>query len=121
MRYVPSPRGAMTWASQILSNSVLGCGIGPTPGKSGLGVGSGLGSGFALQLVTRALGDARGAAGAAAQIIELGAPHRAAPDHLDRGDARRIKREDAFHAFAVGDLAQSEVRVDPGVFAGDAN
>src|SRR5580700_1989294 len=115
MRYVPSPCGAMTWASQILSNSVFGCGIGLLQRKSGLRVG--FGCGLALQLVARALGDPRRPAGAAAQVIELGALDRAAPDHLDRGDARRVKREDALDPLAVGDLAQREVRVDPGVLA----
>src|SRR5579864_3034841 len=119
MRYVPSPCGAMTWASQILSNNVFGCGIGATPGKSRLRFG--FGGGFALQLVARALGDACRAPGAAAQVIELGAPDRAAPYHLDCSDARRIEREDALDALAIGNLAQREIRVDPGVLAPDAH
>src|ERR1700676_2015430 len=118
MRYVPSPCGATTWASQILSNNVLGCGIGPTPGKSFFG---GRGSSLALQLSARALGDARRSAGAAAQVIELGASDRPAPDHVDRGDARRIKWKDAFDTFAIGNFAQGEVGIDPGVLAGDAD
>ena len=68
-----------------------------------------------------ALGDAGRLAAAAAQVIELGAPHVAAAHDLDRGDARRMQREDALHALAVGDLAQGEVRVDAGVLAADAD
>src|SRR5262249_32156117 len=59
-------------------------------------------------------------ASAAAQIIELCAPHHAAPHHLDRGDPRRIERKDAFYPFAVGDLAQGEIRVYAGVLTADA-
>src|SRR5438270_3329865 len=68
-----------------------------------------------------ALGDARPLTGAAAQIIELGPPDYAAAHHFDRRDPRRIEREDALHALAVGNLAQGKVRVDAGVFARDAN
>src|SRR6185437_4838911 len=71
--------------------------------------------------VARALGDARRLAGQAAQVIELGAPHLAAAHHLDRRDARRVEREDALDALAVRDLAQGEIRVDPGVLAPDAH
>src|SRR3546814_19138227 len=42
-----------------------------------------------------ALGDASALAGAAAQIIELGATHHALADDGDRIDVRRIKRDDA--------------------------
>src|SRR5262249_31954511 len=80
-----------------------------------------LGFGLAAQAVARAFGDARRLAGAAAQVIELGPPHRAAPHHVDRGDPRRIEREDALDPFAVGNLAQGEVRVEPGILAGDAH
>ena len=76
---------------------------------------------LAAVVVAAALGDARRLAAAAAQVIELGAPHGAAAHHLDRGDARRMQREDALDPFAVGDLAQGEVRVDAGVLAGDAD
>src|SRR5580704_2187081 len=105
MRYVPSPCGAMTWASQILSNSVRACGIGLLQRKSGLGFGGGL----ALQLVARALGDARRPPGAATQVIELGPANRSPAHHFDRGDAWRIEWKDALYPLAVRDLAQRKV------------
>src|SRR5277367_2448760 len=71
--------------------------------------------------VTRALGDARRLAGEAAQVIELRPSHRAASYDLDQGDARRIEREDTLDPLAIGNLPQREVRVDPGILAGDAN
>src|SRR5215468_10015758 len=113
----------MTCASQILSNRVRALGIGVLPEKSivalgGGRCGSGGGSfGLAAQLVTRPLGDAGRLAGPAAQVIELGAPNGAPPHHLDCGDARRIERENALDALTVADLAQREVRVDPGILA----
>src|SRR5258706_5643305 len=58
---------------------------------------------------------------AAAKLIELAPPHRAAAHDLDRADPRRIEREDALDPLAVGDLAQCEIRVDPGILAGDAH
>src|SRR5262249_35863632 len=67
-----------------------------------------------------ALGDPRPLAGAAAQVIELGAPNDAAPDHLDRGDPGRIERKDALDALAVGDLAQRKARIDVGIAARNA-
>src|SRR5262245_8291156 len=67
-----------------------------------------------------ALGDTRPLAGAAAQIIELGAPNYAPANDLDRGDARRIERKNALYPLAIGDLAQSEIRVDAGILARDA-
>src|ERR1700757_405772 len=116
----------MTCASQILSNRVRALGIGVLPKKSVVAVGGGRCSsgcrfGLAAQLVARALGDARRLPGAPAQVVELGAPHGTAAHHFDRGDAWRIKREDALDALAIADLAQREVRVDPGVLAGDAD
>src|SRR5215469_3491778 len=116
----------MTWLSQILSNNVRGLGIDVLPTRSVV-AGGGCGSrcrrrfGFAAELVARAFGDARRLAGAATQVIELGATNGPAPHDLDRGDARRIKREDTLHAFAIADLAQREVGVDPGVLTGDAD
>src|SRR5579871_5522209 len=106
----------MTWSCQILSNSVRGAAIVLAPDWLGFRR-----FGIAPSRVAAALVDARGFAGAAAQVVELGPPHRTAPHHLDRGDARRVERKDALDPFAVGDLAQGEVRVDPGVLAGDAN
>src|SRR5262245_16160769 len=58
-----------------------------------------------------AFGDAGGLAAAAAQVIELGAAHLAAADHLDGVEHRRIERKHAFNAFAVGNLADREVLV----------
>src|SRR5262249_36969410 len=75
-----------------------------------------LGARFAL-----ALGDARLLAGAAAEIIELGAANGAFAHHLDRDDARRIEREDALDALAIGNLAQGEARIDAGILARDAH
>src|SRR5690349_17114583 len=46
------------------------------------------------------LADARRLAGAAAQVIELRAPHVAAPFDLDAGDQRRVGLEGPFHALA---------------------
>src|SRR5579862_2182911 len=155
MRNVPSPCGAMTWLSQILSNRVRGWAMRVLPYQAvsvrllprsaprdddpfaviaseakqsrsasrtatglGVGVGGRTGRGaLAAGVLAPALGDARRFAPAAAQVIELGAAHVAAAHHLDRGDARRMQWEDALDAFAVGDLAQREVRVDPGILA----
>src|SRR5579862_1110020 len=86
--------------------------------SSGFGFGR---DAFAAVVLAAALGDAGRFAAAAAQVIELGAAHVAAAHHLDRGDARRMQREDAFDALAVGDLAQRKVRVDAGVLSGDAD
>ncbi len=47
----------------------------------------------------RPLGDARGFAGPATQVIQLGAAHVAAAHHRDLGDQRRIQREHALHAL----------------------
>src|SRR5437588_778211 len=91
---------------------------------SGFGFGGG-GPGdrdpLAAVVFAAALGDARRLAPAAAQVVQLGTPHRPAPHHLDRADPRRIERKDALDPLAVRDLAQREVRVDPGVLAGDAH
>src|SRR5271167_1817745 len=62
--------------------------------------------------VVRALGDAGRLPAAIAQVIELGAPDLAAPDHLNRIDHRRIDRKDALYALAVGNLAHREVLVE---------
>src|ERR1700720_4521162 len=55
-----------------------------------------------------ALADAGGLAGAATQIIELGAADLALAHDDDRIHQRRIDREDALHAFAIGHLAHGE-------------
>src|SRR4051812_7270032 len=62
-------------------------------------------------VLAAALLDARRLAGAAAQVIELGAAHLAAAHDLDRGEAGRVEREDALDPLAVRDLAQREARV----------
>src|SRR5712671_3380045 len=114
----------MTWLSQILSNKVRGCAISGVLQRLGFGFGGG-GSRdrdpFAAIVLAASFGDPRRLAPAAAQVIQLGPPHRAAAHDLDRADPRRIERENALDPLAVGDLAQCEVRVDPGVLAGDAH
>src|SRR5204862_7896681 len=67
-----------------------------------------------------ALADTRRLAGASAQVIELGAAHLALAHHGHRVDQRRIDREDALHALAIGDLAHGEGLVQPAALAGDA-
>ena len=74
-----------------------------------------------LRLGVDALGDAGRLAAAIAQVIELGAPHLAAAHHLDRVDVRRIDREHALDALAVGDLADREALLDAAAGAGDAD
>src|ERR1700730_7780058 len=112
----------MTWLTQILSNKVRGCAIGGCSRNSGFGFGGpGDRDPFAAIVLAAALGDARRLAAAAAQVIQLGPPHVAAAHHLDRADARRVEREDALDPLAVRDLAQCEIRVDPGILAGDAH
>ena len=96
-------------------------------GSGFLGLGGGLG--FLLRRLARGLGggqfhllgDARRLAAAIAQIIELGAAHLAAADHLDRVDVRRIDREDALDALAVGNLADGEALVEAAAGPRDAD
>src|SRR6185503_9065844 len=73
----------------------------------------------ALGARVRALEDARRLAAAAAQVIELGAAHLAAAQHLDLGDVGRVDREYALDALAVGDLAHREALVEAAAGAGD--
>ena len=68
-----------------------------------------------------ALGDAGRLSAAVAQVIELGATDLAAADDLDRIDQRRVDREDALDALAVGDLADREGLVQPAAGARDAD
>src|SRR5262249_38395072 len=68
-----------------------------------------------------ALDDARRLAAPAAQIIELGAPHLAATDDLDRIDHWRIQRKHPLDAFAVRNLSYSKVLVDAGAGPADAH
>src|SRR4029077_929684 len=92
----------------------------------------GRGDGAADRLLRRALlarlggvilplDDAGGLAAAAAQIIELGAAHLAAAHDLDGIDHRRIEREHALDAFAVGDFPHREILVQAGAGAADAD
>ena len=74
-----------------------------------------------LAAVVRALGDARRLAAQAAQVIELGAAHLAAAHQLDRVDHRRVEREHALDALAVGNLADREVLLDAAAGAADAD
>src|ERR1700738_4275128 len=72
----------------------------------------------------RALGlldDAGRLAAQIAQVIEFRAAHLAAAHHLDRIDHRRHHREDAFHAFAVGNLAHRKALVEACAGAADAD
>src|SRR3981081_2836636 len=85
-------------------------------GRFRIGPGVLLGAAMVLSL-----GDARGLAAAAAQIIELGAAHLAAAHDLDRIDHRRIEREHALDALAVGNLAYREALVDAAAGARDAH
>src|SRR5690606_22551984 len=67
------------------------------------------------------LADAGRLAAPIAQIIELGTPHLAAPDHLDPLDRRRMHGEDALDALAVGNFADGEILLEPGTGARDAH
>src|SRR5271156_467276 len=71
--------------------------------------------------VVRALSDPGRLAAAIAQVIELGAPDLAAPDHLNRVDHRRIDRKDPLDALAIGDLAHREILVEAVAAARDAH
>src|SRR6202008_778308 len=65
--------------------------------------------------------DAGRLAAPSAQVIQLGAPHLAATDDLDRVDHRRIERKHALDALAVRDLAHREVLVEAVAGAADAH
>src|SRR3974390_1055488 len=67
------------------------------------------------------LHDTRRLAATPAQVIELGAAHFSAPHYLDGVDHRRIERKHAFHAFAVGNLANREILVQAGARAPDTH
>ena len=67
------------------------------------------------------LGDAGRLAATIAQIIELGAPHLAAPHDFDRIDHRRIDGKHALDALAIGDLADREVLVEAAAAARNAH
>src|SRR5579864_2422116 len=59
-------------------------------------------------LLVAPLLDAGRLAAQRAQVVELGAPHLAAPDHLDAAERRRVQREDALDADAARDLPHGE-------------
>src|SRR5690606_24769719 len=63
--------------------------------------------------------DAGRLAGAATQVVELGATDIAATLHLDAGDQRGIGLEGALDAFAGADLAHDEAGVEAAVALGD--
>ena len=67
------------------------------------------------------LGNAGGFTRPAAQIIKLGAADTATAQHFDLGDIGRVKREDALDAFAIGNFANGEVRIDPVILARNAH
>src|SRR3954463_5933483 len=56
-----------------------------------------------------------------AQVIQLGATHLAAADHLDRVDHRGEDREHALHALAVRDLAHGEALIDAAAGTADTH
>src|SRR4051812_28103293 len=68
-----------------------------------------------------ALGDTRRLAGAATQIIKLGAPNDALADDLDRIDVGRIEREHTLDAFAERNLTDGEAAAHALVRARDAH
>src|ERR1700754_2934592 len=78
-------------------------------------------SGSALVTDFATLGDTRRLAGAATQIIELGATNGALADHFDRIDVGRIEREDALDALAERNLADGEARAHALVGTADAH
>src|SRR3954471_3846961 len=80
-----------------------------------------LGAARGLAGALGAFGDAGRLAAAVAQVIELGAADLAAAHHLDGVDQRRVDREYALHALAVGNLADREALVEPAARARDAH
>ena len=74
-----------------------------------------------LGAVVLLLGDAGALAAQAAQVIQLGAADLAAAHDLDRVDHRRVEREHALDALAVGDLADREVLLQARAGAADAD
>src|SRR5262245_20915446 len=84
-------------------------GLGEKSGRGGRAVpeGSALAGGlfgFLVGLLARVLGDACGAPRALPKVVQLRAPYRAAHYDLDALDPRRVDREDALHADAIGRL-----------------
>ncbi len=67
------------------------------------------------------LDDTSRLAATVAQVVELGATDLTAANDFDAFDERRVDREYALDAFAVGDLANREALVDAGARTSDAN
>src|SRR6185295_14413949 len=63
--------------------------------------------------------DAGRFAGQIAQVVQLGAAHVAATLDRDRADRRAVRLKHALDAFAVGNLAHGEGRVEAAVAARD--
>src|SRR5215211_1011287 len=68
-----------------------------------------------------ALGDTGRLTATVAQVVQLGATDGAAAHDLDGLDVRRIDREHALDAFAVGDLADREALVEAATRTGYAD
>src|SRR5215469_12748154 len=69
-------------------------------------------SGFGGFAAVLALDDTGRLAAASAQVIELRAAHFALANLLQGIDERRVHRDHALDAFAVGDIADGEALVD---------
>src|SRR2546430_8884290 len=73
-----------------------------------------------LALAMRKLfADSRGFAGSIAKVIELRAPYVSLAFDFDARDQRRICLKRTLHAFAAGNLAHDERRIEPAVALGD--
>src|ERR1700720_2484125 len=101
------PGGAVRWspAPALGGGRLVRCGrvlVGPR-GRAGR-----RGRRSRRSLLVAPLLDAGRLAAQRAQVVELGAPHLAAPDHLDAAERRRVQREDPFDADAARDLAHGE-------------
>src|SRR3569623_959490 len=71
------------------------------------------GNAFLGRARVAALGDARRLAGTAAQVIELGATHRALADHFDLVDVRRLDRLDEVHLIRPSYVAARQRETGP--------
>src|SRR3990167_7157963 len=76
---------------------------------------------LAAGLVLLFLGNSGSLAAQPAKVIELRTAHTALAQDLDRVDQRTVERKHAFHAFAIGNLADGKVLVDATAGAGDAD
>src|SRR5690349_15326735 len=80
-----------------------------------------LGGSRGLGLLLGALGDTGRLAAAIAEVVQLGAADGATAHDLDGIDERRVEREHALDAFAVGDLTNREALVEAAAGTGDAD